>query len=152
MARKLTTDPDELEKKEGQQPSGGNGEKDTADQDINAGQEGKEGNAEQELLKENEELKRQLEEYKKDAAVSPNAGSRRRPKTKKVKIKVPYDHRHKDDLTVGLNGTIYRIQRGKEVEVPEDVAEIIERSLDQDMRTEQMISELMEEAERNSRG
>ena len=60
-----------------------------------------------------------------------------------VKIKLFKDqHRYKDDLTVGLNGKFYQIQRGKEVLVPEAVAEIIENSLAQQQIAANMCDEL----------
>ena len=46
---------------------------------------------------------------------------------KKVKIKLPLTRTEKEDVFVGLNGKTYLIQRGKEVEVPEGVAKILER-------------------------
>lgn len=36
--------------------------------------------------------------------------------------------KYKDDVIVGLNGTIWQIQRGKEVEVPRKIAEILKES------------------------
>ena len=48
--------------------------------------------------------------------------------------------KYKDDVTVGLNGKIYRIQRGRPVSVPRAVAEIVEHSLDQDKKTALMIT------------
>ena len=53
--------------------------------------------------------------------------------------------KYKDDVTVGLNGKIYRIQRGREIEVPRAVAEILEHSNLQDRETAQMIETLEEE-------
>ena len=47
---------------------------------------------------------------------------------KRVKIKVPRTRANEGDLTVGVNGVMYRIQRGVEVEVPKVVAEVIEQS------------------------
>lgn len=34
--------------------------------------------------------------------------------------------KYKDDVTVGINGTIWQIQRGKTVEVPRKVAKVLE--------------------------
>lgn len=155
MAKKLTTDPEELEKEGDQRASGESGADAKEGRDSDARQEGDEErqlekeNAE--LARENEELKRRLEEHQ-NAAAHTDSGGKRQKKEKKVKIRIPIDHRHKDDLTVGLNGTLYRMQRGKEVEVPEGVAEIINRSIEQDMQTEEMISRLVAEAAKDGRG
>lgn len=48
--------------------------------------------------------------------------------TKMVKIRLPRMRKDQNDVTVGINGKIYKIQRGVEVEVPEAVALEIERS------------------------
>lgn len=47
-----------------------------------------------------------------------------------VKIKIPVDpaNRHEGDVTVGLNGKMFKIKRGIAVEVPRGVAEILEHS------------------------
>ena len=47
---------------------------------------------------------------------------------KMVKIRLPRMRKDQNDVTVGINGKIYKIQRGVEVEVPEAVAKEIERS------------------------
>lgn len=49
--------------------------------------------------------------------------------------------RYKDDVIVGLNGKMYQIKRGMDVEVPEAVAEIIENSRKQDQQTADMIEQ-----------
>lgn len=65
------------------------------------------------------------------------------PKPGYVMIKLFKDnHRYKDDLVVGLNGKFYQIQRGKEVWVPEGVAEIIENARAQQMAAANMCDEL----------
>ena len=65
-----------------------------------------------------------------------------------VTIKLFRDnHRYKDDLVVGWNGKFYQIQRGKEVEVPAAVAEIIENSLAQQQVVANMTDELEHEFE-----
>lgn len=46
---------------------------------------------------------------------------------KKVKIKLPVSRTEKDDVFVGINGKTYLIKRGVEVEVPENVAKVLER-------------------------
>ena len=63
----------------------------------------------------------------------------------KVKIKLFKDNdKYKDDLVVGVNGTMYKIQRGVEVEVPLSVAEVIENSNRQDAETARKIAEAVE--------
>lgn len=49
--------------------------------------------------------------------------------------------RYADDVTVGVNGKIFRIQRGVEVKVPRYVAEVLEQSDRQDIMTAQLIDE-----------
>lgn len=62
-----------------------------------------------------------------------------------VKIRLFKDSKeYKDDLVVGINGKIYQIQRGKEVEVPLAVAEIIRTSEAMDTATAYRISEAEE--------
>lgn len=56
---------------------------------------------------------------------------------KKVKIKLPLTREEKDDVYVCLNGKSYLIKRGKEVEVPAGVAEILQHR-------EEMLEESME--------
>lgn len=50
------------------------------------------------------------------------------PKEKYVRIRLPLTREQKEDVYVGLNGVGYLIQRGKEVDVPAGVAEILQRS------------------------
>lgn len=47
---------------------------------------------------------------------------------KTVKIKIPRTKKGEGDVTVGVNGMMYRIQRGVEVEVPKVVADILAQS------------------------
>ena len=55
---------------------------------------------------------------------------------KMVKIKLFKDNsRYKEDLFVSVNGVNYKIRRGVEVEVPPEVAEVLEHSQMQDERT-----------------
>lgn len=49
-------------------------------------------------------------------------------KPKMVKVKLRKDREHQDDVTVGLNGEMFRIKRGVEVEVPEGVKEILDNT------------------------
>jgi hypothetical protein len=57
-------------------------------------------------------------------------------KEKTVKIILPLTRTEKNDVPVGVNGRTWLIQRGKEVEVPECVAEVLRHS-------EEMLSEAM---------
>lgn len=44
---------------------------------------------------------------------------------KKVKIRLPLTRTEKDDVWVAVNGKTYLIVRGKDVEVPASVAEVL---------------------------
>lgn len=60
-----------------------------------------------------------------------------------VKIKLFKDKdKYSGDVTVVVNGTTFRIQRGVEVEVPYYVAEVLQNSAKADEETETKISEL----------
>ena len=53
-----------------------------------------------------------------------------------MKIKLFKDNsRYKEDLFISVNGVNYKIRRGVEVEVPPEVAEVLEHSQMQDERT-----------------
>ena len=53
-----------------------------------------------------------------------------------MKIKLFKDNsRYKEDLFVSVNGVNYKIRRGVEVELPPEVAEVLEHSQMQDERT-----------------
>ena len=55
---------------------------------------------------------------------------------KNVRIRLFKDNsRYKGDLFVSVNGVNYKIRRGVEVEVPPEVAEVLEHSQMQDERT-----------------
>lgn len=56
---------------------------------------------------------------------------------KMVKIKLPLTRNEKEDVFVGINGKTWLIQRGEEVEVPWNVAKVLERQ-------EQMLSQALE--------
>jgi len=62
----------------------------------------------------------QLDEMAKVAGVEVN-------KQEKVKIRIPIDPLNKTDLIVPvvINGYLWQIEKGKSVEVPENVAEIL---------------------------
>lgn len=70
----------------------------------------------------------------------------------RVTIKLFKDSKeYKDDLTVGVNGKMFRIQRGVEVSVPKYVAEVVEHSAAQDYKTAQLIEGLVEGTEKTER-
>ena len=50
--------------------------------------------------------------------------------------------RYKDPLYVAINGRNWLVKRGEPVEVPVEVANVIEQSLKQDGKTAQMIRQL----------
>ena len=53
-----------------------------------------------------------------------------------VKVKLFKDNsRYQGDLFVSVNGVNYKIRRGVEVEVPPEVAEVLEHSQQQDEHT-----------------
>ena len=62
----------------------------------------------------------------------------------RVKIRVPVDRVNAGNTTmvVGLNGVFYTIQRGKDVEVPKAVADIVRHSLEQDDKAVQYMESL----------
>lgn len=53
--------------------------------------------------------------------------------------------KYKDDVFVAVNGKTWQIKRGERVEVPEDVAEVLERSMKQDAKTADLITRKSEE-------
>lgn len=58
-------------------------------------------------------------------------------------INLFYDgDKYKDPLFVGINGMTWLVQRGEPVEVPVEVAEVINQSLAQDGKTAQLIRDL----------
>ncbi len=53
-----------------------------------------------------------------------------------VKVRLFKDNgRYKNDVFVSVNGRNYQIRRGEEVEVPAEVAEVLEHSANQDALT-----------------
>lgn len=57
-----------------------------------------------------------------------------------VKVKLFKDtERYKDDVTVVVNGKVWRIQRGKEVDLPMFVWKVVEKGLAQDFQTASLI-------------
>jgi hypothetical protein len=66
-----------------------------------------------------------------------------------VKVKLFKDNRrYKGDVFVSVNGRRYQIQRGVEVEVPPEVAEVLEHSQHQDDLTAARIAEAEANAEK----
>lgn len=60
---------------------------------------------------------------------------------KSVRIRLFQDNgRYKGDLFVSVNGVNYKIRRGVEVQVPPEVAEVLEHSQMQDERTASRIA------------
>lgn len=59
--------------------------------------------------------------------------------------------RYKDDVDVAVNGKNYRIKRGEDVEVPDYVAEVLERSMKQDEATASMMDKKAAEFEAEAR-
>lgn len=54
-------------------------------------------------------------------------------------------NKYKDDVTVHVNGRRWTIQRGKTVQVPKAVAEVLEHSMGQDAETAELIASKSEE-------
>lgn len=69
--------------------------------------------------------------------------------TGRVTVRVPVDRVNAGNtgITVGLNGVFYTVQRGRDVQVPKAVAEIIRHSLEQDDRALQYMESLPAAAE-----
>lgn len=61
------------------------------------------------------------------------------PGKEMVKIRIRKDKRVGGDLFVSVNDHNYLIKRGETVEVPRYIAEVIENSVMQDERTEELI-------------
>ena len=58
----------------------------------------------------------------------------------KVRVKLFKDtERYKDDVTAVVNGKVWRIQRGVEVELPLYVWKVIQRGMEQDFQTASLI-------------
>lgn len=62
---------------------------------------------------------------------------------KTTTVNLFYDgDKYKDPLFVGINGMTWLVKRGEPVEVPIEVAEVINQHLKQDGKTAQLIREL----------
>ena len=68
-------------------------------------------------------------------------------KTEKETIRLPITGNGDDDVFVSVNGYKYLIQRGKEVEVPRFVAEVLKNSENQKAATYRMMEEMQKKAE-----
>ena len=88
----------------------------------------------QKLLEENARLKAE-----RDAAEAARA--------EKETIRLPITGNGDDDVFVSVNGYKYLIQRGKEVEVPRFVAEVLKNSENQKAATYRMMEEMQKKAE-----
>ena len=64
--------------------------------------------------------------------MSEKDGAQSAAKTRRVHL-FKDNERYNNDVFVGVNGKSYLIQRGVDVEVPEEVAEVLEHSAAQDM-------------------
>lgn len=65
----------------------------------------------------------------------------------KKTIRLFYDgDKYKDPAFVGINGMTWLVQRGIDVEVPEEVYEVLIHSQEQDQKTSILIAELSKEA------
>jgi hypothetical protein len=63
-------------------------------------------------------------------------------KNDKVKINLFYDgDKYKDDVFVCVNGKAIQIQRGKDVEIGKEYAEVLENSAKQDAKTAKLIND-----------
>lgn len=70
----------------------------------------------------------------------------------KVKIKLFYDGNvYKDDVPVRVNGHVFRIKRGVEVEVPAYIAEALENSHVQKVHANEYMNNLQREFEEASK-
>lgn len=68
-------------------------------------------------------------------------------KAEKETIRLPITGNGDDDVFVSVNGYKYLIQRGKEVEVPKFVAEVLKNSENQKAATYRMMEEMQKKAE-----
>lgn len=55
--------------------------------------------------------------------------------------------KYKDDIVVGVNGKMYTIQRGKPVDIPREVFNVIRRSMAQDAATAEYMERKAQEYE-----
>ena len=65
------------------------------------------------------------------------------PPAKKVKVKLFKDNgQYSEPIFVSVNGERYIVPRGVEVEIPEYIAEVLERSMAEDQQTALMLEQL----------
>lgn len=60
--------------------------------------------------------------------------------------------KYKDDITVGVNGRMFRIKRGEQVMVPRYVYNVLMRSLNQDAKTADLMDAQSNAYAREARG
>lgn len=70
-------------------------------------------------------------------------------KTKKVRVKVPYDRWDENDKFVGVNGEVFQLKRGEYVEVPDYVAEVLENGEKEDMKLVEKINKIKSSGKTN---
>lgn len=75
-------------------------------------------------------------------ANSPAPAEAKKEEPKRVTTFIPYIEGEDPELTVGVNGVMYKIRKGEEVEVPVEVMEVIHHSNQQIMAFEQQRKEL----------
>ena len=80
----------------------------------------------------------------KDEVLEPAEEKAEEPKIpwedRKVRVTLFKDNgKYRDDVTVGVNGKVWRIKRGVPVEIPMYVWLVLKQSLDQDAKTAIMI-------------
>ena len=75
------------------------------------------------------------------------AESKKNAAAQSVRIRLFKDNaKYKGDVFVSVNGRNYQIRRGEEVEVPAEVAEVLEHSAAQDEITARRIEQAAEQA------
>jgi hypothetical protein len=90
-----------------------------------------------------------LADMKKEAAKAPAEAPAPVPAIDPNNDKVEFlafkdNDKYKDDITVCVNGRVFKIQRGKRVLIPRYVAAVLENSQDQDTRTANLIESQVE--------
>ena len=88
---------------------------------------------------------KETEQPKEDEELT--AGQKQAAKAEKETIRLPITGNGDDDVFVSVNGYKYLIQRGKEVEVPRFVAEVLKNSENQKAATYRMMEEMQKKAE-----
>ena len=75
----------------------------------------------------------------------------------KLKELVPFyafkdNDKYKDDITVGVNGRMFRIKRGEQVMIPRYVYNVLMRSMNQDAKTADLMDAKSNAYAREARG